>query len=90
MNGFLFDQALKYIWDKISEIDGLVSRTKPLELAKAGKTKELTKILNQAANGIYQISQLLKPFLPETAEKVEDIFTAEKIKKGKPLFPRLT
>ena len=89
VNGFLFDQALKYIWDKIAEIDGLISKTKPWELAKAGKTKELTKILNQAASGIYQISQLLKPFLPETAEKMEDIFTAKKIKKGEPLFPRL-
>lgn len=87
--GFLFDQALKYVWDKISEIDGLISETKPWELAKAGKNKELTKILNQAANGIYEVSQLLKPFLPETAEKVEKIITAKKIKKAESLFPRL-
>jgi len=89
MDGFLFDQALKYIWDKIAEIDGLISETKPWELAKAGKTKELGQILNSAANSIYLVSQLLKPFLPETAEKVEKIFTAKQIKKGEPLFPRL-
>jgi methionyl-tRNA synthetase len=86
---FSFDQALKYIWDKIAEVDGLISETKPWELAKAGKTKELEKVLNQAANLVFEVSQLLISFLPETAAKVEKIFTAKKIKKGKPLFPRL-
>ncbi|MDX9892857.1 MAG: methionine--tRNA ligase [Patescibacteria group bacterium] len=89
MAGFLFDQALKYIWDKIAQVDGLISETKPWELAKTSQTEKLTEILNQAANSVYHISWLLKPFLPETAEKIEQIFTAEKIIKGTPLFPRL-
>ena len=89
VGGFLFDQALKYIWDKISSVDGLISETKPWELAKAGKNKEVEKILNKAAGEVYQISQLLVPFLPETAEKIGKIFSAKKIKKGEPLFPRL-
>ncbi|MFA6254429.1 MAG: methionine--tRNA ligase [Patescibacteria group bacterium] len=90
VDGFLFDQALKYIWDKISALDGLIAETKPWELAKQGKTKELAKVLNEAAGGILQVSQLLVPFLPETAEKIEKVFTAKPIKKGEPLFPRLT
>ncbi len=89
MEQFQFDQALKFIWDKIADIDGLISKTKPWELAKAGKTKEINEILNKAANGISEISQLLWPFLPETAEKIETIITAKQIKKNKPLFPRL-
>ena len=89
IDNFLFDQALKYIWDNISSLDGLITKTKPWALAKAGKTKELTKVLNQAVIGIFQISQLLKPFLPKTAEKIEAIFKAKKIKKGEPLFPRI-
>jgi len=89
IEGFLFDQALKYIWDKIAAIDGLISATKPWELAKAGKTKELAKILSEAVNGILEISRLLVPFLPQTAEKIEKIFTAKQIRKGEPLFPRL-
>jgi len=86
---FYFDQALKYIWDKIAEIDGLISETKPWELAKAGKDKELKEVLNKAANGVYVVSQLLIPFLPETAKKVKEIITAKKIIKGEALFPRL-
>lgn len=89
LGGFLFDQALKYIWDKIAQADGIISDTKPWELAKAGKTKELEKVVNQTANIVYQVSQLLKPFLPDTADKVEKIITAKKIKKGEALFPRL-
>ncbi|OGY44778.1 MAG: methionine--tRNA ligase [Candidatus Buchananbacteria bacterium RIFCSPHIGHO2_01_FULL_39_14] len=88
IESFSFDQALKYIWDKIAALDSLITTTKPWELAKAGKKAELSKILNQAANGIFQISQLLKPFLPQTAEKIEKIFTTKQIKKGEPLFPR--
>ena len=89
MDGFLFDQALKYIWDKITEVDGLISETKPWLLAKEKKTKKLEVVLNKAALEIYQISQLLKPFLPKTAEKIEKTITAKKITKGEPLFPRL-
>ncbi|MFA5022139.1 MAG: methionine--tRNA ligase [Patescibacteria group bacterium] len=90
IQGFLFDQALKYIWEKISKIDGLIAQTKPWVLAKEGKTKELEKVLLQALDGILEISHLLVPFLPQTAEKIEKIFTAEVIKKGEPLFPRLS
>lgn len=86
---FAFDQALKYIWDKISRADGIISNKKPWELAKAGKDKEVEKILNETANIVYEVSQLLIPFLPETAAKVEKIITAKKIVKGEALFPRL-
>lgn len=89
VDGFLFDQALKYIWDKIAKADGIISDKKPWELAKAGKDKELEKILNDIANIVYEVSQLLIPFLPETAKKVEKIITAKKIVKGEALFPRL-
>ncbi len=89
VEGFLFDQALKYIWDKISDIDSLISTTRPWELAKAGKAKEVERILNQASSGIFEVSQLLVPFLPQTAEKIEKIITAKKIVKGESLFPRL-
>jgi len=89
MNGFQFDQALKYIWDKISVLDGLIAETKPWQLAKEGKTDELQQVLDRAANGILEISNLLIPFMPETAQKIIEIYQASEIKKGEPLFPRL-
>jgi methionyl-tRNA synthetase len=90
LDGFHFDQALKYIWEILANVDGLISQTKPWELVKAGNIQEVNKILNQSVNDVYKASQLLKPFLPEIADKVEKIFSAKKIKKAKPLFPRLS
>jgi len=89
ISGFQFDQALKFIWEKISALDGLIAETKPWALAKEGKANEVAEILIKAASGILEITELLSPFLPETAEKIKAIFTAEEIKKGEPLFPRL-
>lgn len=90
ITSFNFNEALRIIWSEISKVDELISRTKPWELAKAGKAKELSKILNDAAGIIYGVSQLLVPFMPETARKVEETITAKIIKKSEPLFPRLT
>ncbi len=67
-----------------------MSKKEPWVLAKEGKAKELEKVLSEAVSNILRISYLLQPFLPETGEKIEKIFTAKKIKKGEPLFPRLS
>jgi len=86
---FAFDQALKYIWEKISQVDGYISAKKPWVLAKDGQLKELTIILQKAVDDILEIIYLLQPFLPETTEKIEKIFKAKKIKKTEAIFPRL-
>ena len=91
MAQFVFDQALKFIWAKVSELDSYISEKKPWAMAKIeSQKKELTECLTKAAAEILAIASLLKPFLPQTAAKIEKIFTAPKIKKGESLFPRLT
>lgn len=89
ITNFEFDKALKFVWEIIAKADGIVSEKKPWELAKAGKEKEVAEILNETANLVYQVSQYLVPFLPDTATKIEKIITASEIKKGEALFPRL-
>src|SRR3989344_4731189 len=90
IENFQFDQAMKYIWEKITKLDVYVSEKEPWALAKAGKTKELAKVLNEAANGIFEVAKLLEPFLPDTAKRIQEIFSKEEIKKVAPLFPRIT
>jgi len=82
---FNVNESLKNIWDKIRELDQLINYKKIWEL----KGKELEKCLNFLINDIRQIAFDLKPFLPETAEKIQNQFKESKIKSGKPLFPRL-
>lgn len=83
---YRFNEALIWIWRKISSLDKYIDETKPW-----GKTgRDLEKILQKPIKEILEIAFLLKPFLPETSEKIEKIFTAKKIKAPKiPLFPRL-
>jgi len=45
--------------------------------------------LKKLVNEIRQINGALKPFLPETTEKIEKQFAGPKIKSEKPLFPRI-
>lgn len=89
IGNFQFDQALKFIWEKIKELDVYVNNKAPWSLAKAGKAKELKTVLTQAAQGIFKVAKLLEPFLPETAKKIQEIFSSKQVRKGKPLFPRL-
>jgi len=89
LNKFQFDQALKFIWEKITELDVYVSHNEPWALAKQGKIKEFTEVLEKSAHGIFEVAKLLEVFLPETSKNIQKIFLQEKIKKGAPLFPKI-
>ncbi len=82
---FRFDRALESIWTDIKSLDQSIEKTKPWEL----KGEELKENLDKAVFIIRNIAYNLKPFLPETAEKIEKQFAGPKIKAEKPLFPRL-
>jgi methionyl-tRNA synthetase len=79
LDDFRFNEALAAIWESIGCCDKYIEQEKPWE---PGKEKV---ILNLVAS-IREIAELLRPFLPETAEKILDQLEA---KKSKPLFPRL-
>ncbi|MCX6724814.1 MAG: methionine--tRNA ligase, partial [Candidatus Shapirobacteria bacterium] len=82
---FKFDEALKFIWDKISEADHYLDKNKPWLLTG----NKLNEVLTDLVSKVKEISILLQPFLPETAEKILKQFQGPKIKAEKPLFPRL-
>lgn len=79
------DEALKFIWRHISNLDRYINEKEPW---KKEKVHELV-IWHTLVKGIRQIALDLKPFLPETAEKIEKQFKGPKIKSARPLFPRL-
>jgi methionyl-tRNA synthetase len=84
IEGFRVDWALEEIFKKINSLDVQINRH---ELWK--DTKKKIHTLTNIVEGIRQIAHDLKPFLPETAEKIEKQFSISKIKSEKPLFPRL-
>lgn len=79
------DDALKFIWRHISNLDRYINEKEPW---KKERVHELV-IWHTLVKGIRQIAFDLKPFLPETAEKIEKQFRGPKIKSTRPLFPRI-
>lgn len=97
---FRFNDALEYIWRSdikwgllwlgeevggIKWTDQRISEEKPWSL----KGEDLKTSLTLYVVNIRWIAALLKPFLPETAEKIEKQFAGPKIVSAKPLFPRI-
>lgn len=86
LESFELDRAISEIWHKIKLIDQLLNTDAPWNISD---TKRLTEIIRPHALNILNISYQLKPFIPETAEKIQKQFQGPKIKSEKPLFPRL-
>jgi len=86
MSEYSFSEALKTLWDKIKESDEFLSQTTPWKL---DDQEEIKTILKPVAQNILNIAYWLEPFLPETARKIKEQFSAKQIIKGESLFPRL-
>lgn len=86
MKKYSFDGALKVLWEKISEMDEFLSAKAPW---KMDDKKDIEEVLIPVAQTIFNIADLLKIFLPATADKIITQFSERQIKKEDPLFPRL-
>lgn len=79
------DDALRYIWSKISVLDQEIANDKPWEIESV---TDLTILLKKYIEGLLEIGVLLRPFLPTTSDKILGIFSKNKIIKPEPLFIR--
>ncbi len=84
-NNFQFNLILENIWKQIKDLNKNINDFAPWTKSAEERKDFLTKSLNE----INQVGYELKPFLPETAEKILKA-TQGKITKITPLFPRLT
>lgn len=85
LDAFKFNEALGIIWAIIAKADQKISEEKPWEL----EGEKAKKVLGELTTTIITIAYNLKPFLPETAEKILTQFSG-KITSQSPLFPRIT
>lgn len=81
---FKFNEALSFIWSQIADADKFINKEKPWE-SPAEKAK---RILEDLVKKIQQIAFNLRPFLPQTAEKIQKQFSGQ-IKLQASLFPRI-
>jgi len=81
-------EALDFIWQKkIDNCNLLINKEQPWRQTPSKAKQVLTKIIREIQNIAYNI----KPFIPQTAERIEKIFSPNKLIKPpqKPLFPRI-
>lgn len=86
LKNYVFNLALEEIWKKIKSLDVEINNKKPWSLSK----EEATPFLKETVLKIRNITYALKPFLPETFEKIEKQFKGPKIESKPSLFPRIT
>lgn len=82
---FKFNEALISIWELISFCDRYIEKERPWEENKSASWRK-EEVIGNLLFTISNIAEMLKPFLPETSEK---IFKQLKTKEAKPLFPRI-
>jgi len=97
MTEFNFARAMDQIWRLLGVLDGYIQSYEPFKLIKTDKEKTAA-VLWQTAYGALEVAWLLRPFMPETSDKIFKIFsvspgdpkevTQVKIFPHAPLFPR--
>ncbi len=86
MTDMKFDVVIQEIWGEIRKLNSFIDEKKPWELAKEKNDIELTRVLNVIYWELFEIAEMLEPFMPETAEKIKDQLESL---EPEPLFPRL-
>ena len=89
MNKYEFSKAFDFVWEIIQGINRKIDEEKPWELAKNQETEKLEKCLHRLISELLDAGYMLRPFLPETSDKILQIFTNGVIEPPKtPLFPK--
>jgi methionyl-tRNA synthetase len=89
INTMEIGKALEYIWDKVREDNKYIEENKPWELAKnppSGGEQKFKEVMQKLISDLAYISQLIVPFLPETAEKIKKALNEKKVE---PIFQRI-
>ncbi len=86
---FNFSAVLGKIWELINMANKYIEDTKPWNLLKENKTEELKAFIYLLVDVIRKVADALTPFMPKACESILEQVGQDKIKKGKPLFPRI-
>ncbi len=85
--GFKYGDALDLLWREVHTANEALSASAPWKL---DNPEEIRDIVVPLAQTILNVAYYLQVFLPEPAAHLINQYSAPQIKKGEPLFPRLT
>lgn len=84
-----FDRALDYVWDQVRGLNQYIDQEKPWELAKEEDKSHLREVLAYQVSCLLEIADLLTPFLPDTAKRIQAVFESGTVKLPEgTLFPK--
>jgi methionyl-tRNA synthetase len=84
-----FDRALDHIWDQVRGLNQYIDVEKPWVIAKDDDKDHLREVLAYQAGCLLEIADLLTPFMPDTAEKIKNVFSTGIVKPIEgTLFPK--
>jgi methionyl-tRNA synthetase len=89
INEYRFDRALDAIWEEIGRIDREIAHAQPWQDVRAGRHERARALLRDWSQKLLALTFWLSPFLPATARSIQAAFSAARIRKGAPLFPRV-
>ncbi len=69
-----FDRALDEVWRQVRGLNQYIEETKPWVINKEGDADHLREVLAYQASCLLQIADLLEPFMPDTAVKIQAMF----------------
>lgn len=84
---FKFNETLISIWELISFCDKYIEKEKPWSFDPVQDKEKQKEVIGNLLLCLQEIAEMLKPFLPETSEKILEQL---KTRKSKALFSRLT
>jgi methionyl-tRNA synthetase len=74
MNAWRFDLALEAVMRFVTHCDQIISDKEPWALAKRGDMPPVHDLLHHLAEALRHIAVMIWPFMPETAEKIMELF----------------
>lgn len=90
LTAFKFDKALDAVWEQIRGLNQYIEEQKPWEIAKGDDVQHLQEVLASMVSDLLEISELLVPFLPDTAQAIKNIFADGILHSPKSvLFPKI-
>lgn len=70
-----FDKALEAVWEQVRGLNQYIEEEKPWQVAKEGDAEGLQEVLAYMCSNLLEIAELLVPFMPDTATKIQTVFS---------------
>jgi methionyl-tRNA synthetase len=84
-----FDKALDAVWEQVRGLNQYIDVEKPWAIAKLGDDSHLQEVLAYCVGCLLEIAELLVPFMPDTASKIQSLFAEGLVSPlDGPLFPK--